>query len=428
MAMPLDTGKGNWSMTEINANFKPTFEGRSKTMYNSMNALEGSIKKKYTFTGKEKNIETHLSFAGGYGARLLPKANNSVVENQKITAKRVYARALVEREGLKAASNSQGAYQQYLKFPIQKAVENYTNQCGRILFGDSTGILSKGGSTTDVTGLGTEASPFVVTLGSSFDESAWEEKSFVQVVTGLDAQNAGGSMEGGDTLANILEVVEVIPALSQVKLIGVSPALSALVTALDPLPATAGFCHQRSYNGEPMGLEKVLMATSGSLYGIPVQRRWKAQQLDASGAGLITDMINEVMLQTHHVFGEEPDMIVCRYNQYQKLLAQLEDKKVINIPNKNLKGHLGFEGIEYVSAGGKKISIVVNRFAKSDKVYCINSKYIERLHRPDFGWFDEDGTVFLRTQDEDEYEARYGGYWEHVMVPTAHAVIHNLAV
>jgi hypothetical protein len=169
------------------------------------------------------------------------------------------------------------------------------------------------------------------------------------------------------------------------------------------------------------------MATSGQLYGIDVQQEWKAGQLDASGQGIITDMINEMMLERNHIFGDEPNMIVCRYNQYQKILAQLEDKKVYNLPNKNLAGHLGFEGIEYVASSGKKIGIVMNRHADADKVYLINDTYLERLHRPDFGWFNEDGTVFLRTT-EDEYEARYGGYWEHVAVPTAHAVIHNLAI
>lgn len=440
MTMPLGTGKGNWSMAEINANFKPIFEGRSKTMYSTLNAMEGSIKKKFTFTGKEKNIETHLSFSGGFGARLLPKANNSKMENQNITAKKVYGRALVDREGLKAASNSKGSYQQYLKFPISKTVENYTNQCGRITFGDGTGILGRGDGATNVSGSGAENSPYVVVISeASFDESSWEEKSFVQYVSGLAAfpANTGGAMEGGDALTNILEVVEVIASTRTVKLIGVSSALTALSGA-GPVPSTGGFCMQRSYNGEPTGLEKILMtqtdAGSGalvdgvnSLYGIGIQRRWKATAVDAGASGLLKDMINEAMLKTAHVFGDEPDMIVCRYNQFQKLLAQLEDQKVINIPNKNLKGHIGFSGIEYVSSTGKSIKIMVNRFAKADKVYLLNSKYLERLHRPDFGWFDEDGTVFLRTTDEDSYEARYGGYWEHVAVPTAHAVIHNLA-
>lgn len=427
MSAALSTGKGTWSLDEINANFKPTFENRSKNMYSTSNPLEGAIKKKFNFTGSDKKFETHLSHAGGYGARKLPKANNSKMANQVIEAKKVYQRILVDREGLKAASNSQGSYQQYLKFPIKKGVENYTNQCGRITFGDGSGIIAKGtGAGSVVTGLGTTASPFIVPL-ANFEAEAWEEQAYVQVVTGLDSANAGGSMEGGDATTNLLEVVEVDEDNSRVKLVGTSTRLAALVSGAAALAATDGFCMQRSYEGEPMGLDKVLMATSGSLYDIPVQRRWKATQVDAGGSGLLVDMINEVFLKLDHGFGESPDMIVCRFNQYQKLLAQLEDRKNITIANKNIKGHLGFEGIEYVSSTGKKCAIVTNRFAKKGKVYLLNTKYIERHHRPDFGWFDEDGTVFMREQDEDQYEARYGGYWEHLMVPTAHGIIHNLA-
>jgi hypothetical protein len=434
MGLPLATGKGNWSIDEINDNFKPTFEGRSKTLYSTYDPLEGAIKKNFNFTGKEKNIETHLSFAGGFGSRFLPKANNSSMDNQKITAKKVYGRALVDREGIKAASTSQGAYQKYLKFPTMKTVENYTNQCGRINFGDSYGILGRGDGATAPTGTGAENDPYIVTISeASFKDTNWEEKAFVQYVTGLAAfpANTGGAMEGGDALTNILEVTVVDVPNRLISLVGVSAALAALVAGPTVIPSTAGFCMQRSYStagGEPMGLGGVLMATSGSIYDIPVQRRWKAGQLDAGATGILTDMLNQSFLERQHVFGESMNMIVCRHNQYQKILAQLEEKKTIMIKNVNLKGHLGFEGIEYVNSMGKKCSIVCNRHADADKVYLLNTKYINRLHRPDFGWFDDDGTVFMRTTDEDSYEARYGGYWQNVIVPTAHAVIHNLAL
>lgn len=428
MSMPGDRGKGNWSIQEINDNFKPTFENRSKNMYSTLNPLEGTIKKSYKWTGKEKNIETHLSFAGGFGSGRLPKANNSIIRNQKLTPKRVYGRSLVEREGLKAASNSQGSYQQYLKFPIQKCVENYTNQCGRILFGDGTGVLGRGDGTTAVTGLGTEVSPFVVTFDAKFKDVNFEEKAFVQVVTNLNVgDNLGGVMEGSDTTTNLLEIVEVLPATRQVKMIGVSPILTGHVNAPAALPVTSGFVMQRSYLNEPTGLASALFATS-SFQGIDIQRRWKAGQIDADGSGIMVDMINEAFLERNHVFGEEMNMIVCRYNQYQKILAQLEEKKSIQIQNVNVKGHLGFKGIQYTTSEGKEIAIVTNRFADADKVYLLNTKYINRIHRPDFGWFDEDGTVFMRVNEEDEYEARYGGYWEHAIVPTAQAVIHDLAI
>src|SRR5687768_11523815 len=98
-----------FSLTDTSAMFLTLFEGRSANMYNSENVLEGRIKKNYKFVGKQMNLETQLSFAGGVGAALLPVANTSKVEQQVVTAKKVYARCLVDRESLKAASSSKGA-------------------------------------------------------------------------------------------------------------------------------------------------------------------------------------------------------------------------------------------------------------------------------------------------------------------------------
>ena len=60
-------------------------------------------------------------------------------------------------------------------------------------------------------------------------------------------------------------------------------------------------------------------------------------------------------------------------------------------------------------------------------MYMLNDNFIEIKHRPDFGWFDDDGSVFLRTASQDAYEARYGGYLEAYVVPSFHGVISGLA-
>jgi hypothetical protein len=417
-----------FSLTETSAMFLTLFEGRSANMYNSENVLEGRLKKNYKFVGKQMNLETQLSFAGGVGAALLPVANTSKVEQQVVTAKKVYARCLVDRESLKAASSSKGAFQTFLGYPIKKTVESYMRNLSRVNFGDSTGILGRGDGATNVTGAGTTVSPYIITLrASDFKLANLEEKDFVQVVTGLNAgDNLGGTPEGGVTVTNLLEIVAVHPDTFQVELVGVSPVLAARVAAPGALLTTSGICMQRSYLSEPNGLGNVLMATSGSLYGIPVQRRWQASQLDAQGAGLITDMLNEIMLKVEKTFGKVPNMLVMNYNQFQKLLAQLEDQKVYNLPNRNVKGSLSFSGIEFMSTRGA-VGIFTDRFCDEDKVYALNDNFISRTHRPDFGWFKDDGTVFLRAADLDEYEARYGGYFDNVIVPTAHGVIYGLA-
>jgi hypothetical protein len=298
----------------------------------------------------------------------------------------------------------------------------------RILFSDGSSILGRGDGATNVTGNGSVGTPYIITLrASDFNEAKVEEKDFVQIVTGLGASNnLGGTAEGGDAVTNLLEIVAVNPATRQVSLVGTSAALAALVAGPAPLATTSGICMQRSYLAEPQGLNGVLTATSGSLYGLPVQRRWQSTQVDALGSGVITDALNEVMLKTERAFGQAPKMIVMNYNQLQKILAQLEDQKVYNLPNRNLKGALSFSGVEFMSTRGP-IPMFVDRFADEDKIYFLNDDFIERIHRPDFGWFDDDGTTFLRIADSDEYEARYGGYMENHIVPTAHGILTNLA-
>jgi hypothetical protein len=77
------------------------------------------------------------------------------------------------------------------------------------------------------------------------------------------------------------------------------------------------------------------------------------------------------------------------------------------------------------SAGA--IPVVADRFCEDDVMYFLNDNFLEVHHRPDFGWFEDDGTVFLRDVNSDSYSARYGGYYENFITPTAHAALINLA-
>lgn len=418
----------NYSIAEQTGLFLTLFKNRSANMYNSANVLEGRIKKDNSFVGKQMNIETQLSFAGGYGAALLPQGNPSLVEQAVITAKKHYSRVFVDREGLKAASSSKGAFQTYLAFPIKKTVEDFMRNMSRVLFGDSTGVLGRGAGATNVSGNGSSATPYIVTLrASDWNVANFEEKSIVQVVTGLAANaNTGGSAEGGTSTTNLLTIASVNPATRQIGLVGTSAVLAGL-SGSAPFPTTSGLVPQRSYLQEAQGLSGALMATSGTLYGLTVQRRWQATQVDAGAAGIVVDMMNDVMLKVEQTFGESPNMIVCNYNQFRKILAQLEDQKRYNLPNKNVKGHLGFSGVEYMGTSGA-VGIFVDRFCPEDKIFFLNDKYITRYSRPGgIEWFKDDQTVFLRTADEDVLEARYGGYMENHIVPTAHGVLYNLA-
>ena len=420
---------GQFNLVDQTNLFKINYYKKSENMYNSENALQGRIKKRYDFVGKQRFVSTPLSFSGGVGSGKLPKSNSGKYEGAVITSKRVYATCEVEREAIHASKGDKGAFVQATKETVKKTVESYMRNGSRICFGDGTGVLGRGDGVANVTGTGTDVDPYIITISdASWKEANMEERDYVQVVSGMAAfpDNTGGAAEGGQTETNLLEVALVDEVAKTIALCGTSPILAAL-TGIGPLPATSGVCMQKSYLVEPTGLKSIFDFAAGTLYNIPFQRRWSAYKKDAGLQGITPDLINGVMLQIKKRFGKTPTMLMVSYEQYQNILALLEDQKVYNLPNKNLKGHMGFDGIEWIG-NGQKIGIFIDRFADEDKVYALNDSFIECHHRPGFGWFDDDGTVFLRLQDDDAYGARYGGYYENFITPTAHGFLHNLAV
>ena len=414
-----------FNLTDQTNLFKINYYKKSENMYNSENVLQGRIKKRYDFTGKQRFVSTPLSFSGGVGSGTLPTANAGNYGGAVIEAKSVYARAQIEREAIKASANNAGAFVQATKETVQKTVESYMRNASRILFGDGTGVLGRGDGATNVSGVGSTATPYVVRIDPAlFKDANFEERDFVEVVSGMAAGlNSGGTAEG-----TLLEIQEVDVATGDISLVGSSAVLAGL-TGASPLPATSGLCMQGSYENDPIGLDGVINipVAGDTIYGIAYQRRWSALVVDAAGKGITTDLMNNVMLQIEKRFGKVPQMIMASYEQFELILALLEDQKVYNLPNRNLKGSLSFSGVEFMSTRGP-VGIFTDRFCEKDRVYFLNDNFIECHHRPDFGWFDDDGTVFLRVANSDAYEARYGGYYQNFITPTAHGLLKGLAV
>ena len=414
----------NFSLTSATNLFKINYFKKSENMYNSANVLQARVKKRYDFTGKQRFVATPLSFQGGVGSGSLPTANTANYGDAIILSKKVYSVVQVDREAIKASEDDKGAFVRATKEVVEKGVESYMRNCSRILFGDGSGILGRGAGATNVSGAGTTGSPYVVKISAaSWKDANWEEKDFVQVVSGMNvSNNLGGSAE-----ASLLEIVAVDTTNLLVSLVGTSAALAAL-TGVGPLPATSGLAMQNSYLQDPSGLKGVIIAPGSSTYNIPAQRRWSSVVNDAAGAGLTPSRMNSTILDVEKKFGRVPNLIITSYTQMKKLLDQLENQKRYSIDPraKNLVGKISFDAIEFMSSAGA-IPVVADRFCEDDVMYFLNDNFLEVHHRPDFGWFEDDGTVFLRDVNSDSYSARYGGYYENFITPTAHAALINLA-
>ena len=394
----------NYSLANASALFKIKYEKLSENVYNSANVLLGRCKKSYNFTGKQLSIAIPQSFAGGVGSGSLPKANAANYADAQITAKKMYAVVEIDRETIKAAMSDEGAFVRATKEVVKKGVEAFMRNLSRALFADGSGKLGTcSGSPSVVSG------NTVVTI-SDFKEANFEEADLVDV---------------GSSSSKQIEILEVDPDAGTVTLKGdvSSDATNGIILYM-----------QGSNSSDPEGLDGVIKKSDSRTesYGITHARRWDSKIKDAGAAAISSDLLNEMMLKVEKSCGKSPNLIVCSYKQYEKILNLLEDQKRYEVKTRaGLKSKSGadisFSGVEFMSSSGP-VGIFPERFVEDDRIYFLNDNHIHIYHRPDFGWFDDDGTVFLRKSDSDAYEARYGGYLNAYINPCFHGVLHDLSV
>lgn len=412
--------------------FKRKFWKMSDAVFNASNVTWSRLNKNSDFVGKDMFVSNPMSFSGGVGSGALPTANVGKYEGSIINSKKIYAVCQVDRESIKASEQSEGAFVKAMAETVKKTLESFMRNMSRQLFADGSGVLAKGagaGAATAVTGLGTTGSPYIVTLSSStFFDANLEERDLIQIGTGAAADNSGAAMEG-----TFLEISAVDTVLFTVSLVGTSARLAVHVGAVSKFATTDIIVMQNSYLNDITGLRGIANQSalgSGSIYNVPVQRRWSMDVKDASAAAVTVDLLNERMLVIERKSGKVPNLIVCGFKQYQKMLALQENQKRYNLSPKDSKyaAQFSFDGLQFMSTAGI-VPVVYDRFVKDDEIWLLNDNYITITMRPGgVQWFEEDGTVFLRDTGSDTYSARYGGYMECYVIPTFHGQIKNLAV
>jgi hypothetical protein len=391
----------NFNLQDASNLFKIKYGKLSENTYNSANVLLARVKKSYDFVGKQHSRAVPISMSGGVGSGSLPTANFSEIGDAQLIAKKMYAVTQIDREAVKAASSSEGAFVEMTKFAVQKGVESWMRNMSRALFNDGTGALG-----TIQAGGVLGAGPWDCIISTAtWKEANFEEKDYVNLTGALTA---------------VFEVTAVDPATRTVTLTAVSGSYT-------PVAGDVIYM-QNSKDKDPSGLKGVLGATSGSQYNISVGRRWQASQLAAGGAGLTTDLMNQQMLEIQRKSGKVPNLIITSFTQFRKLLNVLEDQKqyIVEPRSPELVGKVSFRGVEFMSSAGP-VGVFPERFCEDDRMYMLNDNFIEIAHRPDFGWFDDDGSVFLRDAASDSYSARFGGYLEAYIAPPFHGVITGLA-
>lgn len=410
----------NFNLTDISDAFKEVYAGKSIDQYNNNTPIWAKIKKTFNFQGKKEYRSVGLSNGSGFGTGSLPTVSHDSAsyDQAELTHKKVYSVVEIDRLAMKAGKTEKGIFDvSALEHVAKRAVSALNRNMERILFQDGDGALYTGNaSNANVTGAGTAGDPYDLLMDGDATAVVWanfEEGDLVNV--------------NAETTNLSIQAVIKTSGAEQLELVGTSARLAALAGA-GPFTTTDTLYAQGSKDNDPQGL-KILTKTSGTTYGIAhTNRRWQGQNIAAGGAAISEDLLNQLVLDIEENSGKTPDMIVASYYQFRKIKDFMSDHKRIQVMPRDarLAGKVSFSLLEFMSASGP-IPIVASRFVDKDRVYAINTDHIEALHAADFGWFDEDGTIFLRRDTSDKYQARYGGYMQIYIEPHFHGVLTGLA-
>lgn len=394
--------------------FKLLYGKKSFAVFNTATPLWSKIKKSHgAFKGKSMTIEAILGFTGSVGSGSLPETNVFQDENAVFTRKKLYARILLDREAMIASKGEQAAFEEVTKRQVRKGVESFVRNLSRQLFAYENGKLFEGDNSTNVTGNGSTGTPYLVTaLASTWVKGFVEKKDYVNV--------------GSETTQ--LEVTAVNYTTRVVSLVGTSATLAA--AAGGPSATNAKVYMQKSKDNDIQSILAACKQTSSTLYGITIGPRWQAAQIDASAAGITTDLINQLVTEVEFQAGASPKILVTSYKQYRKVQNLLSDKlRYMSVGNSNAlfnNAKFNFQAIEWMSDSGP-IPLVADRMCPDDHFFALNTDDIEFFTAEAPKWADEDGTVLLRSASADSYEARYVCYGELFIHPHSQGVLYGLA-
>lgn len=418
----------NYSTSTESNLMKVKYGALIEQQFNKASVIIGRSKVKKDFEGTQIERPIIQSIGGGVSAGNLAVANHNKIAKATITSKKLYGACSIDRESMKSSKSSEGAFVQFTKFPVKIAVESFNRNLERQLIrGDVTGsgkLLVGVAANSNVSGAGSSGSPYLV----SFDKaSTYFPAEFEQLEEG-DLVNINSETTNLE-VTNIAVTTANGYSTAVISLVGTSTRLAALAGS-GPFTTTDFVYMQGSKDNEFFGIKGVISATSSTLYGVTVGRRWQSYQKAAAGASVSTDLLNDVILNMKRQCKEAPNMILTSYHQYIKILNLLEDQKRYDLPcrDEKFKGQISFSAIEYLGPDGV-IPLIPSIYMNSDEIFFLNDNHLELNLRPDgFSWFDDDGTVFLRDATSDSYSARYGGYGQYYVNPFFQGHLTGLAM
>lgn len=406
---------------DLSAAFKRTYGKLSDNLYSAYDETTSRIKNTFgTLNAIESVAPVETTFGGGYGASAtgaLPEANHSSYINPQYNPKRLYARVKLDNLTIEGSQRTEGAFIKMIDKEVTAKLRNFNRNRGRMIWNDGTAVLGQFSGNAS----GTAAAPTVTILNTGNYKNRkfhFEPNEMLNVNVDLTTKF---------TVTSYNESTRVL-------------TLSRYSGTTDLTAIGAGTHSLYTYgskDAEPLGFHA--FHTLATWYGVASQTRWAPIDLgDQSAAPLDTALLTEGVERLETETDQSPTDIKMSPKQYRKYIKILEDQKRFPVPveyrprsskmtSPELIAKVAWGGIQYVGATGN-ITVSKSKFIRDDMVWFVNFNQTESMHVKQPGWQERDGTVFLRMEDTDAYEARYASFEEFKLNPFHVAFAYNLSI
>jgi hypothetical protein len=303
---------------------------------------------------------------GGIGAGTetgaLPEAKGAQYIQMSTTLKNLYGTIEISDKAIRASANNEGAFVNLVNEEMQSLVKSASNNFGRMLFGNGTGILS--------------------TIQES--DGDWVYVDYVQnFAVGMYVDIAKMSSEYQN-----LPVLEVDFKEKRIRL-NVGSATSAELIDMEI------FLHD-SQGNEITGLGAIF--NGDTLYGLDKDEIGMRPYENREFGEFSEEKLEYALDNIEAKSGYRPDFIICSWGVRRAIKEYYRDR---NIDVKNIEIEGGYKAIEILG-----IPVVVDRFCPENTMYLLSSEHFKLCQLCDWQWLEaEDGKILKQVPGKPVYTA-----------------------
>jgi len=405
----------NFSLSNSAHYMKETWSDILRNHYNSDYPLLARRKARYDLQGVKDHVAVPLSPSGGSGGLVngyLPEGSPDSGDQMEITAKDHVTMCFIERKAMKAAMTDRGSFERFTALPVKKTSESHNMIANILWHQDGTARFCKTKSSTAYISGGATAPVIEMDSTVFFERHLLKNQLF----------NLGNS---GDT-----GVEDCLLKITSVDVTNKRVTFSRVSGSYDVSSSTNAdgryLYLQNMFKAAPQGLDsaaQMAIAGTGSLYTINYDsQNWSPLYEDFDGAPPSISMINKLMnKQMTRVPTECLPTFLMTSPEIIAILSDIkEGDKAWLMPRDGgltREAGFGFAGISYTTPAGKNIPIVADPHCKKTRIWGVYDEVLYTHHMPDFGWWDEDGQVFMRVPQRPWFSGTYGGFYENVYSP-----------